>query len=159
MSPNQPRLKGRSTLISRMCFAIFHFHRLGKDDRVSEVPNEEAFVSSNPNGRNTGSSGLLKYQSWHRQGKLHCKPHCARVTRHSFGPWQWMVMCTQRSDLCYLVENFLNPTIREKNWVSGWSTPTWGGISMLSYRVFELCESKAGSQDGFWSIMSNGYSV
>ena len=94
------------------------------------------------------------------KGKLHSKPHCARVTRHSFGSWQWMVMCTQRSDLWYPVENFLNRAIRKKNWVSRWSTPTWGGISMLSYHIFELYKSKkVSSQDRLWSIMNNIHSM
>ena len=34
------------------------------------MSNEEAFVSSNPNGRNTCRSGLLEYQFGHKQGNF-----------------------------------------------------------------------------------------
>jgi len=125
----------------------------------SVVSNQEAFASSNPRGRDTGRLGLLEYQSGHKQGKLHSKPHYVKVTRYSLGSWQWMVTCTQRSDLCYPVENFLNRTIREKNWVSRWSAPTGGGISMLSFYFLELFKSKVHGQDGYWSIINNRHSM
>jgi len=106
------------------------------------VSNQKAFVSSNSSGRNIGRSDLLKYQSGHKQGKLHYKSHSVRVTRYPCGSWQWMVVCTQRSDLWYPVQNALNSTVREKNWVSRWSTPTWGGKCILSFDVSLSCKLK-----------------
>ena len=69
-----------------------------------------------------------------------------------------MVMCTQRSDLWYRVQNTLNNTVRKKNWVSRWSTPIWGGKCILSVRVSWSCKLKEiSSQDELWSIMNNSY--
>ena len=40
-------------------------------------------------------SQIIIHNNGSVKGKLHCKPQRARVTWHSFGSWQWMVMCTR----------------------------------------------------------------